>query len=122
MVNETVTYYFEKGGEQNTTKVLEVAKARALELNVKHVVVASTRGETGVKALETFKGTGIEVVVVTHQTGHTGPGVQQLTEENRKRLPDPKDSHRATNFNLAFFARVEHHHLQGSDAILRTKS
>jgi hypothetical protein len=53
---------------------------------VKHVVVASTRGETGIKAAEAFKDTGIEVIVVTHQTGHRGAGVQQLTEENRKKL------------------------------------
>lgn len=88
MSNEAITYYFETGGEQHTDKVLEVAKARALERGVKHVVVASTRGETGVKAAEAFKDTGIEVVVVTHQTGHRGAGVQQLTTENKKRLED----------------------------------
>jgi len=88
MSNEAITYYFESGGEQNTDKVLEVAKARALERDVKHVVVASTRGETGIKAAKVFKDTGIEVVVVTHQTGHRGAGVQQLTDENRKKLQE----------------------------------
>jgi hypothetical protein len=86
MDTEAVTYYFENGGEQNTDKTLELAKARALERNVKHIVVASTRGETGIKAAEAFKDTGIEVIVVTHQTGHRGAGVQQLTDENRKKL------------------------------------
>jgi len=83
---EAVTYYFENRGEQNTDKTLELAKARALERNVKHVVVASTRGVTGVKAAEAFQDTGIEVIVVTHQTGHVGAGVQQLTDENRNKL------------------------------------
>ena len=82
------TYYFETGGEQNTDKVLEVAKVRALERGVKHVVVASTRGGTGVKFAEAFRDTGIKVVVVTHQTGHRGAGVQLLTDENRKRLEE----------------------------------
>lgn len=86
MVTEAVTHYFENRGEQNTDKILELAKVRALERNVKHVVVASTRGITGVKAAEAFKDTGIEVIIVTHQTGHIGAGVQQLTDENRKKL------------------------------------
>lgn len=84
---EATTYYFESPGN-HTDKVLEVARARALERDVKQVVVASTRGETGVKVAEAFKDTDIEVVVVTHQTGHRGPGVQLLTDENRKRLED----------------------------------
>jgi hypothetical protein len=87
MDTETTTYYFESPGD-HTDRVLEVAKAKALQRDVKHVVVASTRGKTGVRAAEAFKDTEIEVVVVTHQTGHRGPGVQQLTEENRKRLQD----------------------------------
>jgi hypothetical protein len=84
---EATTYYFESPGN-HTDRVLEVAKAKALRQDVKHVVVASTRGQTGVKAAEAFKDTDIEVVVVTHQTGHIGPGVQQLTDGNRKRLQD----------------------------------
>lgn len=86
MDTEATTYYFEKGGEQNTDKVLELVKARALDRGVKHVVVASTRGDTGVKAADVFQDTGIDVIVVTHQTGHRGAGVQLLTDENRKKL------------------------------------
>jgi hypothetical protein len=86
MDTEAVTKYFENRGEQNTDNTLELARARALERNVKHVVVASTRGVTGVKAAEAFKDTGIEVIIVTHQTGHIGAGVQQLTDENRTKL------------------------------------
>ena len=87
MVIESKTYYFEKPGE-NTEALLEIAKTRALEKGVKHVVVASTRGYTGVRAAEVFQGTGIEVIVVTHQTGHRGAGVQLLTDENRKKLEE----------------------------------
>lgn len=82
---KSTTYYSESPGN-HTDKVLEVAKARALERGIKHVVVSSTSGKTGVKAAEAFKDTGIEIVVVTHQTGHMAPGIQLLTDENRKRL------------------------------------
>ncbi|MEA3345548.1 MAG: pyruvate kinase alpha/beta domain-containing protein [Chloroflexota bacterium] len=84
---EATTYYFESPGNY-TDKVLEVAKARALERGIKQIVISSTSGKTGLKAAEAFGDTGIEVVVVTHQTGHAAPGVQLLTEENRKRLND----------------------------------
>lgn len=88
MVLETTTYYFDKPGVENTETLLNIAKRRAVERGVRYVVVASTRGNTGVKAAEVFKDTGINVVVVTHQTGFRGPGVQLLTDENRKRLEE----------------------------------
>ncbi len=87
---ETNTYYFEKLGDENTENLLNIVKKRAMERKVKNVIVASTSGNTGVKAAEAFKGTGINVVVVTHQTGHRGPGVQLLTEENKKQLEEMK--------------------------------
>ncbi len=86
MVTETTTYYFEKKGVDNTERLLQIVKKKAVKAGINHVVVASTRGETGIKAAETFQGTGITVVVVTHQTGHGGPGIQQLTNENRRKL------------------------------------
>jgi hypothetical protein len=85
---ESSTYYFEKAGRENTDILLNLAKKRALERGITYVVVASTRGSTGVKVAEVFEDTGIKLVVVTHQTGLREPGVQELTEENRKRLKD----------------------------------
>jgi len=88
MVMEATTYYFEKLSVENTERLLQIAKKRAMEKEVKFVVVASTRGDTGVRAAEVFKGTGINVVIVTHQTGHRGPGIQLLTDENKKKLEE----------------------------------
>jgi len=88
MVVEKTVYYFEKAGPENTEALLEIVKKRALEEGIKYVVVASTSGSTGVKAAETFKDTDIKVVVVTHQTGMRKPGLQELTEENRKKLEE----------------------------------
>jgi hypothetical protein len=75
--------YFEKpGGEENTVKTLELAKARADELGIKTIVVASTEGGTAVKAVDVFKG--FKVVVVTHTDGFREPNTQELTAENRR--------------------------------------
>lgn len=64
--------------------VINAAKRRAKELGVKTILVASTKGETGVKAAETFEG--YNVVVVTHSTGFTSPDIQELKAENRERI------------------------------------
>ena len=76
--------YFEAPGPQNTDEVLRLAKERADALGIKDVVVASTTGETGVKASEVFKG--FNLVVVSHAIGHVSPGVKEMLEENKKRI------------------------------------
>jgi hypothetical protein len=73
--------YFEEPGPENTVRTLEIAKRRADELGIGTLLVASTRGETGVLAAQLFQG--YDVVVVTHSTGFPKPNVQELTEENR---------------------------------------
>jgi len=80
---ELKTVYFEKpGGEENTAKTLALAKARAGELGIKKVVVASTVGDTAVKAVKVFNG--YKVIIVTHVTGFREPNTQEFTDENRK--------------------------------------
>ncbi|MBS7611715.1 hypothetical protein KEJ27_05850 [Candidatus Bathyarchaeota archaeon] len=76
--------YFTIPGEDNTEAVLALARKRAEELGIKDIVVASTRGETGVKASKVFKG--FNLVVVTHHTGFKEPGKQEMTEENRRSI------------------------------------
>ena len=76
--------YFSEVGEKNTNTVLKIAKEKAEDANIKSIVVASTRGETGVKAAKLFKG--YNLVIVTHVTGHKSPDTQELTEENRKEI------------------------------------
>ena len=87
MSNEVKTVYFEKPGRQNTEEVLHVAKQRARELGIKTILVASTAGDTGVKATEAFKG--LRVIVVSHVTGMLEPDTQEFTVEN-KRLIESK--------------------------------
>jgi Uncharacterized conserved protein len=80
--------YFEKAGSQNTDDTIRLALERAALLNIKHVVVASTSGATGVKAAIAFAGTGVKVIVVGHHVGFSKPGVRELEEEHVLKLQE----------------------------------
>ena len=73
--------YFEKPGAANTERTLEIAKKRAEELGIKTILVASTQGDTGIRAVELFGGH--NVIAVTHSTGFVEPNLQELTDEKR---------------------------------------
>ena len=75
--------YFEESKPENMEVVMELVKEKAQEKGVKYVVIASTRGMTGVVAAEAFKGSGVNVVVVTHQIGPRGP---ELLPENEEKI------------------------------------
>jgi uncharacterized protein len=81
---ESRTVYFEKPGKDNTEAVFDLAKKRAAELGIKTVIVASTTGETAVKAVDSFKG--FRVIVVTHVTGSREPNVNPMSDENRRKV------------------------------------
>jgi len=66
---EKSTFYFERAGPVNTKKVIEIAKKRAIELQLKHMVVASLSGESALKAAEAMKDTNVKVVCVTFRAG-----------------------------------------------------
>ena len=76
--------YFNTSGPKNTDETLRLARERADELGVKEVIVASTRGETGVKASEIFKG--FNLVVVSHAAGWREAGKQEIRDEDRVRI------------------------------------
>ncbi len=81
---EIKTVYFNKPGRANTKKVLQIARKRAEELDIKTMVVASSSGSTAARAVEIFRG--IKVVAVSLSTGFTHgapqPNVQKFTKEN----------------------------------------
>lgn len=79
---ESKTTYFENPGKENTDEVLRIAKQRAKELGIKTIVVASTMGDTAVRATEVFRGS--KIIAVSHFTGMREPNTQEFTEENRK--------------------------------------
>jgi len=79
---ESKIVYFEKPGRENTGAVLRIAGQRAEELGIKTLLVASTRGETAVKAMSTLPG--LRVICVSHSTGFHQPDFQEFTGENRQ--------------------------------------
>ena len=79
---ETKTTYFENTGEDNTDEVLHIVKQRAEELGIKTIIVASTRGNTAVKATTVMPGA--KIVAVSHNTGFREPNAQEFTEANKK--------------------------------------
>jgi hypothetical protein len=83
-MTEVQSVYFAESGSACTEKTLEIARKRADQLGIKTVVVASTSGETGVKAVKLL--TNCKVVVVTHATGFPTPDVQELTQQNRAEI------------------------------------
>lgn len=81
---EGKTTYFEAAGRQNTDTLLKIVKEYAETVGIRDIVLASTTGETAVRASELFKD--FNLVVVTHHFGFSKSGVQELREENRQRI------------------------------------
>lgn len=82
---KTITY-FDKRGPQNTDETLELSLERAQELGISDVLVASTRGYTGIKAAEVFKD--LNLVVVSHSMGYKENGVREMSRENQKSIEE----------------------------------
>jgi uncharacterized protein len=78
---------FDRAGEQNTEEALrialETARGRRLPL-----VVASTRGATAEEALRQVSGTGVRLIVVTHNCGFAEPGQVELDPAVRRRVEE----------------------------------
>jgi hypothetical protein len=56
--------YFQKPGLVNTEMTLDLARKRANELGIRVVIVTSTHGLTAKKALDKFKNTDLQLIVV----------------------------------------------------------
>ena len=78
------TIYFERAGPGNTEQTLEIARRRAEALGIHRIVVATTRGETAVRANQVFPA--YELDAVTHSSGFREPNTQELTDENQHLL------------------------------------
>ena len=80
------TIYYEEGGTEHTETTLKVSLEAAKELGIKTILIASTSGETGIKAAEMYKDSGIQLIVVGHQMGFPVPKVQQFKPENWEKI------------------------------------
>ena len=78
--------YFDRPGKENTAAVIEAVRARAAELGIEHVVVASTSGETALKVSQALEGSGARAVCVGEHCGFWGGDSQKMTPERRAEL------------------------------------
>lgn len=62
---EATTVYFERPGQENTDDVFRAIKRRAAEPGIRTVLVASTRGDTAVKAAAGLDG--LRLVVISRK-------------------------------------------------------
>ena len=76
--------YFEKAGSDNTEETIKLAYERALELNIRDIVVASTHGSTALKVAETFGDQRFNIVAVTICEGFKNEGWAMSREERAK--------------------------------------
>ncbi|AZR73102.1 hypothetical protein BBF96_06715 [Anoxybacter fermentans] len=75
--------YWDKAGQENTEKTINLAVKRAKELGIEDFVVASNTGQTVLKLLEHSVN---NIVCVTHQVGFRNPGEDEMGFEMRERL------------------------------------
>ena len=78
-------HYFDKSGKENTEKCVEIT-ASLVDEGYKHVVVATTVGDTGVAIARKLHGKGVNLVIVTHSAGYKEPNHIELLPENREEI------------------------------------
>ena len=84
-MQKTITY-FKKPGKANTEQCLDIVDKAIDEFSYKHVVVASTNGDTGVLFAEKLQHKNINLIVVTHSYGFKEPNKIELTDDARDRI------------------------------------
>jgi len=84
-MQKTVTY-FEKPGPENTGHCLDIVNQAIHEYDYRHIVVASTWGDTGLIFAESLKDKNINLIIVTHSHGFKEPNSIELTEEARRKI------------------------------------
>ena len=83
---EKKVYYFDKPGGANTADAARFAVERAKESGIKTIIVASTSGATAEVFAGAAKGTGIDLIVVTHVIGFSKPGEWEFSLDAADRL------------------------------------
>lgn len=74
-------HYFDKPGETNTADAARFAIERANESGITTIIVASTSGKTAEVFATAMKGTGLDLIIVSHVVGFTKPGEWEFSKE-----------------------------------------
>jgi uncharacterized protein len=78
---EKKVVYFEKPGRDNTSSCLDVVKQAISENRYRHLVVATTTGDTGLLFSDAFKDSSMNIVIVTHSAGFKEPNTSEAPPE-----------------------------------------
>lgn len=84
MSERTSITYFSSPGTENTQETLQLARQVWDEKDLARVVVASTTGDTAVKALDVFPAE--RLVIVGHHYGFKEPGESEMDPKKRQLL------------------------------------
>jgi len=79
-------YYFDTPGDVNTADAARFAVERAKELGIRTIIVASTTGSTAETFNDAMKGSGLQLIIVTHVVGFTKPGIWEFSKDAAARL------------------------------------
>lgn len=85
MIKDTI-HYFEAKGRENTEDTLKLAVEAARTLSIKHIVLATTGGDTAKMMADSIDHEGITVTAVTHAFGQSTPNTNPLSAELRRHL------------------------------------
>ncbi|RMG02236.1 MAG: hypothetical protein D6726_07980 [Nitrospirae bacterium] len=80
--------YFEKPGRHNTDECIEIIKRELSEGRIRHLVVATTGGDTALRLCDAIDVAGVNLVAVTHSYGFREPNTIEITPEDRNRLEE----------------------------------
>ena len=78
-------WYFKKAGPDNTPACLDLME-KAVAQGYKHVVVASTTGDSGAQAARRLNGKEVNFVVVGHSVGFKGPNTDEFLDQHYQEI------------------------------------
>jgi hypothetical protein len=78
-------HYFDKPGPENTQACLKLLE-KAVSEGYRHVVVASTTGDSGAQAASLLSGKEVNLVVVGHCVGFKGPNIDEFLDEHYREI------------------------------------
>jgi hypothetical protein len=78
-------WYFRGVGPQNTPACLDLME-KAVKEGFRHLVVASTTGDSGAQAARRLQGKDVNLVVVGHSVGFKGPNLDEFLTEHYQEI------------------------------------
>src|SRR5665647_2329805 len=85
MMIKREVWYFRGVGPQNTSACLELME-KAVAEGFRHLVVASTTGDSGAQAARRLQGKDVNLVVVGHSVGFKGPNLDEFLQEHYQEI------------------------------------